>query len=316
MQFLKSGKGKSRQYLVPARQPILRQTSEFTLLRRKANEATIRRYEKKKHPFRLLDLPRELRDIIYSYHAADLQNAHEVAMTGHPPASIRTLEDFVETQLRCDAHGTLCDPEPKERRTLANLKIAPLAQVCRRIRREFLQIMFKEGAFDIVVGATKIRTPDDASLRRSLQDVIRGAKDKDDPLFLQRHMIAPTSPDIVFQHVRFKLFLPRPIRRFMGRWDAHAWEMMAPPPSEISFKWSGGRLGMKTWSERGKGQRFDLADVADEMVSRDDVQTAREICARENFRGFTVADLRRIAHAMVQQSLQGLEPVRLTRTIE
>lgn len=80
MQFLKPGKGKPRQSAIPARQTTLREPSRSTILSLKANEAAIRHYARKKPPFRLLDLPTELRDIIYSYHAADLQKAYEVAM--------------------------------------------------------------------------------------------------------------------------------------------------------------------------------------------------------------------------------------------
>lgn len=297
MPLLRSRNSRVRQRYCPAHQLVVKEAEESSALYR----------ERIKLPFRFMDLPVELRDMVYSYHAAAIQDDYELIADTSPQAAERRLRAKNKSSANADptkllkAHGGKRHSEsidqnqqPEERRSLACLTIAPLAQVSRDIRRDFLLIVFKEGAFDIIVGTTRSR-------HVGVLETIGAASSITDPIYLRPHVSELMTPATLFQHVRFVNFAR--YRTRTDRWrrllccergDEKVVRVFLP--LSFSLKWRNRQLDVRhgTYPDL---TRYTL-DRIGHSVKPLAIQLARDISAQEDFKGFSVNDLRRIANAM------------------
>lgn len=206
------------------------------------------------------------------------------------------------------------------RRRLANFHVPSLAQVSQEIRQDFLQVVFKEGAFDIVVGSLDIEY-ESGEWRfinsKVLNEAVQNAKDPNDFLHLRPHVANLLGPATIFQNVRFVVYEalkndrrydaygPYPSIRPRGEVRSERVhirserEKYVQASSKMRFQWLNHKLRVRSWPDNDNGQRRD--GITGEMVDGGLVLAGREMCKREEFKGFTVADLRRFESLMVNR---------------
>lgn len=223
-------------------------------------------------PFRFLDLPTELQEMVYSNFIASLPSSH---------GEIPTLE-------------------------LCAFAIPALAQVNQTVRTDFLQVFFKQVTFYIRIG--HCATPPVYRLQSlwshfgstGLYKAIAAAKDPFDPVLLSPCASKLIGPATIFQNVTFALHqLHRPEDLQLALWkDRYCHE----PQSLVSARLA--RLTL-TWSNR----RLEIGPpTADDMQPvpwrhkgflKRSISLSEGIASRKEFSGFTVDDLRRIAIHMI-----------------
>lgn len=237
--------------------------------------------EQNARPFRFIDLPLELQEMVYSFYAADVERRYK------PP------RQFIAKYIT---------PAPP-RRQLANLQIPALAHVCHEVRVAFLPIFFKEGKFTIVIGPydPPLRPPRSFWTRQWTSEALlnrkQKAQDQNDPILLSRHMSTLLSPTMVVRNVRISCHdLIYPLlndnthpRKRRGGWyrTLSGRERLA-----LVLKWEDSQLETlelpKYVDVLGKVETFPHS-----------TSVAQNVCGREEFKGFTVEDLRWIASVML-----------------
>lgn len=219
-------------------------------------------------PFRFLDLPRELQEVVYSIYTSKVETENNGSKS-HP---------------------------------LCRLRLPALAQVNQQIRSDFLQTFFKESAFKLWIGPYWKASPhpNPIGTNDSLYRAIRASEDSLDPLFLRPHLAAAIPPDTVFQNVTFsihqvtsrqELQLSLWRDRFLGQKQVVGGSRFAA----LELKWIDRKLVHDDLAREPR-----LLAQHDAKIPGRTVSFAEGIVAgRKEFKGFTVADLRRIAINMV-----------------
>jgi hypothetical protein len=361
----------------------VRHDAKFLAAEKFSAGVTALRLKRLNQPFRFADLPVELKKMVYSFHADEIQRDYEIAANraheniaenfrrareerraqsnpnnpltrcgrfeigrGYSSESSSESDDADEglgdsnianpsghrplynNQERRDARRDRRDDRSQRdasrpdkdavyearhrrhlaryRRRLANFHVPSLAQVSQEIRQDLLEVVFKEGAFDIVIGSLGVE--DDSSERtylnsKVLTEVVQNAKDPNDFLHLRPHVVDLLGQATIFQDVRFVVYeahndqiLTRRGYRQVRSND----EKFIEASSKMRFQWLDHKLRVRSWPGKDNGQHRN--EFTGEMVDGGLVLAVREVCMREGFKGFTVADLRRLESLMVNRS--------------
>lgn len=223
------------------------------------------------HPFRFLDLPTEVQDMVYSAYSVNVESSYK-------QPSFNPLSTFV---------------------------VPALAQVNQEIRADFLGVFLKQTRFHIWIGPythspKHWRLPLNFDNDR-LYRTIKAAKDPLDPIFLSPHVSALVNPAMVFQNVTFllhELQSPQDLHKALckERFYNQATLLKGSRFAALSLQWFNRKLGFRKLKPHlVMAQGVEKAEVMLRTIG-----FAEEVvAAREPFNGFTLDDLRRIAIKMV-----------------
>lgn len=233
--------------------------------------------------FRFMDLPLELRKIVYSYYATNIERLFKAPTT-------RSFWGTVEP-----------------RRQLAHLPIPALAHVCQKIRSEFMEIFFKEGKFVLVIGPCAPRPARPGShtgrwdhfvegwFSEALLNRIKSTQDPADPIYLSRYMADLLNPMMVVRDVKFSLHDLN--FRYIEEAQNRQGQYLEPRGNSgrerlaLWLRWEGGRLNVLESSPKYMPRSAEIFAHS--------ICEARKISEGDEFKGFTVEDLRWIASVIL-----------------